>query len=139
MATSGQFQALKVPADQLDGTLKVDVIDPGALPVTVVRGGDDWKIVVSWEITGELVDWLTGKWNVQVVADRLGGGESTHPAAPVVVPFTPGAGAYATTIAMRNQLAAGTYDLVVNLTSTTAAGTAGNLGGFVALNKIMVQ
>jgi hypothetical protein len=138
MAT-GQFQALKVPADQLNGTLTAEVVDPGAIPVQIVRRGDDWKVFVTWEITGELVDWLAGKWHVQVVADRTVGPESAHPAVPVVVDFTPGAGAYTIVIEMKDQLVAGTYDLIVNLTSTTGAGTAGNLGGFVALNKIMVQ
>lgn len=139
MATTGQFQPLKVPADQLSGALQADVVDPGALPVTVVRRADDWKIVVTWQITGELIDWLDGTWRVQVIADQLGGAESTHPAAPAAVTFTPGTGAYTHTVAMQNQLVAGTYDLVVNLTSTTKAGTAGNLSGFVALSKIMVQ
>ena len=138
MAT-GQFQALKVPTDQLDGILTAEVVDPGAIPVQIVRRGDDWKVIVTWKITGELVDWLAGKWHVQVVADQTVGPESAHPATPVVVAFTPGVGTYTTTIAMRNRLVAGTYDLIVNLTSTTGAGTAGNLSGFVALNKIMVQ
>ncbi|MEU0521688.1 hypothetical protein [Streptosporangium sp. NPDC006007] len=139
MATTGQFQSLKVSADQLDGTIKADIVDPGAQPAMIVRSGDDWKIIVTWEITGELVDWIAGKWHVQAVAARPVGVGTTHPVPPAAFPFTPGVGAYSTTIAMKNQLAAGTYDLVVTLTSTTEAGSAGNLGGFVALSKIMVQ
>ncbi|WP_336204249.1 hypothetical protein [Nonomuraea sp. LPB2021202275-12-8] len=139
MATTGQFQPLKVPADQLTGALSADVVDPGAQPATIVRAGDAWKIDVTWELTGELIAWLTGKWHVQVVADRQGGGETTHPATPIEVAFTPGTGAYTAGVPMQGQLTAGTYDLTVNLTSTTAAGTPGNLGGFVSLSKIMVQ
>jgi hypothetical protein len=137
--TTGQFQPLKVPADQLDGSIIADVLDPGAAPVTVVRHGDDWKVAITWSITGELVDWLTGSWHAQIVSDKLGGGELAHPAVPVAVAFTPGSGNYSATVAMKDQLTAGTYDLVVNLTTTTPAGTPGMLSGFVALSKTMVQ
>ncbi|MGP3916260.1 hypothetical protein [Nonomuraea sp. 10N515B] len=138
MAT-GDFQVMKVPAEQLAGALHGQVVDPGAQPTTVVRRGEGWTVDVSWEVTGELVDWLAGCWQVEIIADLLGGGESRHPAPPVEMTFTPGSGRYTASIPMRGQLAPGTYDLVVNLTTTTAAGTAGALGGFVVLSKIVVK
>ena len=119
----GQFQPLKVPVDQLNGNLRADVSRPGATPVTVVQSADNWKIAVTWAITGDLVGSLSGTWHVQVIADELGGPETKHPAAPVAIPFTPGVGTYTTVIAMQSRLVAGTYDIVVNLRSTTGAGT----------------
>jgi hypothetical protein len=138
MAT-GEFQVMKVPAEQLAGTLHGQVVDPGAQPATVVRRGEGWTVDVSWEVTGELVDWLTGCWHLEIIADLLGGGESRHPAPPVEMTFTPGSGRSTASVPMRGQLDPGTYDLVVNLTTTTAAGTAGGLGGFVVLSRIVVK
>ncbi|GAA3562681.1 hypothetical protein GCM10022419_049180 [Nonomuraea rosea] len=138
MAT-GEFQVMKVPAEQLAGILHGQVVDPGATPTTVVRRSEGWTIDVSWEVTGELVDWLAGCWQLEIIADLLGGGETRHPSPPVELTFTPGSGRYTASIPMRGQLTPGTYDLVVNLTTTTAAGTAGALGGFVVISKIMVK
>ncbi|MCK2216755.1 hypothetical protein MF672_023565 [Actinomadura sp. ATCC 31491] len=138
MAT-GEFQVMKVPAEQLAGTLHGQVVDPGAQPTNVVKRGEGWTVDVSWEVTGELIDWLQGRWQLEIIADLLGGGETRHPSPPVVLTFTPGSGRYTASIPMRGQLAPGTYDLVVNLTTTTAAGTAGALGGFVVLSKILVK
>ncbi|MFI7703709.1 hypothetical protein [Nonomuraea sp. NPDC049480] len=138
MAT-GEFQVMKVPAEQLTGILHGQVVDPGAQPTNVVRRGEGWTVDVSWEVSGELVDWLAGCWQLEIIADLLGGGESRHPSPPVEMTFTPGSGRYTASIPMRGQLDAGTYDLVVNLTTTTAAGTAGALGGFVVISKIVVK
>jgi hypothetical protein len=138
MAT-GEFQVMKVPAEQLAGILHGQVVDPGATPTNVVRRSEGWTIDVSWEVTGELVDWLAGCWQLEIIADLLGGGETRHPSPPVELTFTPGSGRYTASIPMRGQLTPGTYDLVVNLTTTTAAGTAGALGGFVVISKIMVK
>lgn len=138
MAT-GEFQVMKVPAEQLTGILHGQVVDPGAQPTNVVRQHEGWTVDVSWEVTGELVDWLAGRWQVEIIADLLGGGETRHPSPPVDLTFTPGSGRYTASIPMRGQLVPGTYDLVVNLTTTTAAGTAGALGGFVVISKIKVK
>ncbi|MED7923297.1 hypothetical protein SMD20_03595 [Nonomuraea sp. LP-02] len=138
MAT-GEFQVMKVPAELLAGALHGQVVDPGAQPTTVVRCGEGWTVDVSWEVSGELIDWLQGRWQLEIIADLSGGGESRHPSPPVELTFTPGSGRYTASIPMRGQLAPGTYDLVVNLTTMTAAGTAGALGGFVVLSKIMVK
>lgn len=135
---SGEFQLMKVPAEQLAGVLHGQVVDPGAQPTRAVRRGEGWTVDVSWEITGELVDWLAGRWRLEVIADLVGGGESRHPSPPVELTFTPGSGRYTASIAMRGLLAPGTYDLVVNLTTTTAAGTAGALGGFVVISRLVV-
>ncbi|MEO3870165.1 hypothetical protein ABGB18_15235 [Nonomuraea sp. B12E4] len=138
MAT-GEFQVMKVPAEQLAGVLHGQVVDPGAQPTDVVRRGEGWTVDVSWEVTGELVDWLAGRWQLEIIADLLGGGESRHPSPPAEMTFTPGSGRYTASIPMRGQLVAGTYDLVVNLTTVTAAGTPGTLGGFVVISKITVK
>ncbi|SDM66082.1 hypothetical protein [Nonomuraea jiangxiensis] len=138
MAT-GEFQVMKVPAEQLAGVLHGQVVDPGAQPTHVVRRSEGWTVDVSWEVTGELVDWLAGRWQLEIIADLLGGGESRHPSPPVEMTFTPGSGRYTASVPMRGQLAAGTYDLVVNLTTVTAAGTLGALGGFVVISKIVVK
>ncbi|MFG2073014.1 hypothetical protein [Nonomuraea maritima] len=135
---SGEFHLMKVPAEQLAGVVHGQVVDPGAQPTKVVRRGEGWTVDVSWEVTGELVDWLAGRWRLEVIADLVGGGESRHPSPPVELTFTPGSGRYTASIPMRGRLAPGTYDLVVNLTTTTAAGTAGALGGFVVISKLMV-
>ncbi|SDJ93054.1 hypothetical protein SAMN05421874_104106 [Nonomuraea maritima] len=135
---SGEFHLMKVPAEQLAGVVHGQVVDPGAQPTKVVRRGEGWTVDVSWEVTGELVDWLAGRWRLEVIADLVGGGESRHPSPPVELTFTPGSGRYTASIPMRGLLAPGTYDLVVNLTTTTAAGTAGALGGFVVISKLMV-
>ncbi|PZG14988.1 hypothetical protein [Nonomuraea aridisoli] len=137
--TTGEFHLMKVPAEQLAGVLHGQVVDPGAQPTKVVRRGEGWTVDVSWEVTGELVDWLAGRWRLEVVADLTGGGESRHPSPPVELTFTPGSGRYTASIPMRGQLVPGTYDLVVNLTTTTAAGTAGALGGFVVISKVTVK
>jgi hypothetical protein len=137
--TTGEFHLMKVPAEQLAGVLHGQVVDPGAQPTKVVRRGEGWTVDVSWEVTGELVDWMAGRWRLEVVADLTGGGESRHPSPPVELTFTPGSGRYTASIPMRGQLVPGTYDLVVNLTTTTAAGTAGALGGFVVINKVTVK
>ncbi|MCP2355022.1 hypothetical protein HD597_002042 [Nonomuraea thailandensis] len=94
---------------------------------------------VSWEVTGELVDWLAGRWQLEIIADLAGGGETRHPSPPVELTFTPGSGRYTASIPMRGQLSPGLYDLVVNLTTTTAAGTAGALGGFVVISRLTVK
>ncbi|SEG90909.1 hypothetical protein SAMN05444920_107139 [Nonomuraea solani] len=138
MAT-GEFQVMKVPAEQLTGILHGQVVDPGAQPTNVVRQREGWTVDVSWEVTGELIDWLAGCWQLEIIADLLGGGETRHPSPPVELTFTPGSGRYTASIPMRGQLSPGTYDLVVNLTTTTAAGTAGALGGFVVISKILVK
>ncbi|GAA3237833.1 hypothetical protein [Nonomuraea helvata] len=138
MAT-GEFQVMKVTAEQLAGVLHSQVVDPGAQPTNVVCSTEGWTVDVNWEVTGELVDWLSGRWNVEIIADLVGGGESRHPSSPVELTFTPGSGRYTASVPMRGQLAPGIYDLVVNLTTTTAAGTAGALGGFVVLSKIVVK
>ncbi|MER7503093.1 hypothetical protein AB0L05_08270 [Nonomuraea pusilla] len=138
MAT-GEFQVMKVPGEQLAGTLHGQVVDPGSQPTAVVRRNEGWTVDVSWEITGELVDWLAGRWCLEVVADLLGGGETRHPAPPVEMTFTPGSGRYTASIPMRGALSPGTYDLVVNLTTTTAAGSAGALGGFVVIGGLQVR
>ncbi|MFI6923338.1 hypothetical protein ACIBIZ_25615 [Nonomuraea spiralis] len=138
MAT-GEFQVMKVPAEQLNGVLHGQVVDPGAQPTNVVRCGEGWTVDVSWEVAGELVDWLAGRWHLEIIADLLGGGETRHPAPPVEMTFTPGSGRYTASVPMRGQLGPGTYDLVVNLTTTTAAGSAGALGGFVVISKISVK
>ncbi|MEV4170314.1 hypothetical protein [Nonomuraea sp. NPDC049709] len=138
MAT-GEFQLMKVPAEQLTGILHGQVVDPGAHPTNIVHQGEGWTVDVSWEVTGELVDWLAGRWQLEIIADLLGGGETRHPSPPVEMTFTPGSGRYTASVPMRGQLVPGTYDLVVNLTTTTAAGTAGALGGFVVISKIMVK
>ncbi|MGW0805806.1 hypothetical protein [Nonomuraea sp. NPDC002799] len=138
MAT-GEFQVMKVPAEQLAGILHGQVIDPGAQPTNVVRQSEGWTVDVSWEVSGELIDWLAGRWQLEIIADLLGGGESRHPSPAVEMTFTPGSGRYTASVPMRGQLSPGTYDLVVNLTTTTAAGTAGALGGFVVISKIMVK
>ncbi|MEQ4719300.1 hypothetical protein [Nonomuraea sp. B19D2] len=138
MAT-GEFQVMKVPAEQLAGVLHSQVVDPGAQPTDVVRSNEGWTVDVNWEVTGELVDWLAGRWNLEIIADLVGGGETRHPSPPVELTFTPGSGRYTASVPMRGQLAPGIYDLVVNLTTTTAAGTAGALGGFVVLSKIAVK
>ncbi|NUO97824.1 MAG: hypothetical protein HOV96_23780 [Nonomuraea sp.] len=130
---------MKVPAEQLTGVLHGQVVDPGAQPTTVVRSSEGWTVDVSWEVGGELVDWLAGRWQLEIIADLLGGGETRHPAPPVEMTFTPGSGRYTASVPMRGQLAPGTYDLVVNLTTTTAAGTAGALGGFVVISRITVK
>ncbi|TDD37201.1 hypothetical protein E1286_37485 [Nonomuraea terrae] len=137
--TTGEFHLMKVPAAQLAGVLHGQVVDPGAQPTKVVRRGEGWTVDVSWEVTGDLVDWLAGRWRLEVVADLMGGGESRHPSPPVELTFTPGSGRYTASIPMRGQLVPGTYDLVVNLTTTTAAGTAGALGGFVVISKVTVK
>ncbi|MEV1173809.1 hypothetical protein, partial [Nonomuraea sp. NPDC049784] len=137
MAT-GEFQVMKVPAEQLAGVLHSQVVDPGAQPTSVVRSNEGWTVDVSWEVTGELVDWLAGRWNLEIIADLAGGGDSRRTSPPVELTFTPGSGRYTASVPMRGQLAPGTYDLVINLTTTTAAGTAGALGGFVVLSKIVV-
>jgi hypothetical protein len=137
--TTGEFHLMKVPAEQLAGMLHGQVVDPGAQPTKVVRRGEGWTVDVSWEVTGELVDWLAGCWQLEIIADRLGGGETRHPAPPVEMRFTPGSGRYTASVPMRGQLLPGTYDLVVNLTTTTAAGTAGALGGFVVISKVVVH
>ncbi|MEV0385119.1 hypothetical protein [Nonomuraea sp. NPDC050643] len=136
---SGEFQVMKVPAEQLAGILHGQVIDPGAQPTNIVKQAEGWTVDVSWEVTGELVDWLAGCWQLEIIADLLGGGETKHPSPPVEMTFTPGSGRYTASIPMRGQLSPGTYDLVVNLTTTTAAGTAGALGGFVVISKILVK
>ncbi|MEV0621127.1 hypothetical protein AB0I81_47910 [Nonomuraea sp. NPDC050404] len=138
MAT-GEFQVMKVPADQLAGTLHSQVVDPGAQPTNVVHRYEGWTVDVGWEVTGELVDWLAGRWQLEIIADLLGGGETRHPSPPVEMTFTPGSGRYTASIPMRGLLAPGTYDLVVNLSTTTAAGTAGALCGFVVISKIVVK
>ncbi|MFI7614360.1 hypothetical protein ACIBP6_24305 [Nonomuraea terrae] len=137
--TTGELHLVKVPAEQLAGVLHGQVVDPGAQPTKVVRRGEGWTVDVSWEVTGDLVDWLAGRWRLEVVADLMGGGESRHPSPPVELTFTPGSGRYTASIPMRGQLVPGTYDLVVNLTTTTAAGTAGALGGFVVISKVTVK
>ncbi|MEU6714765.1 hypothetical protein ABZ897_25165 [Nonomuraea sp. NPDC046802] len=136
---SGEFQVMKVPAEQLAGVLHGQVVDPGAQPTNVVRQSEGWTVDVSWEVTGELVDWLAGRWQLEIIADLLGGGESRHPSPPVEMTFTPGSGRYTASVPMRGQLTPGTYDLVVNLTTMTAAGTSGALGGFVVISKILVE
>ncbi|MFC4009485.1 hypothetical protein ACFOY2_19825 [Nonomuraea purpurea] len=136
---SGEFQVMKVPAEQLAGVLHGQVVDPGAQPTNVVRQSEGWTVDVSWEVTGELVDWLAGRWQLEIIADLLGGGESRHPSPPVEMTFTPGSGRYTASVPMRGQLTPGTYDLVVNLTTMTAAGTLGALGGFVVISKILVE
>jgi hypothetical protein len=138
MAT-GEFQVMKVPAEQLSGVLHGQVVDPGSQPTNVVRRNEGWTVDVSWEVGGELVDWLAGRWHVEIIADLLGGGETRHPSPAVEMTFTPGSGRYTASVPMRGQLSPGTYDLVVNLTTTTAAGTAGALGGFVVISKISVK
>ncbi|WP_043621961.1 hypothetical protein [Nonomuraea candida] len=138
MAT-GEFQVMKVPADQLAGVLHGQVVDPGSQPTTVVHQSEGWTVDVSWQVTGELVDWLAGRWQLEIIADRLGGGETRHPSPPVEMRFTPGSGRYTASIPMRGQLIPGIYDLVVHLSTTTAAGTAGALGGFVVISRIVVK
>ncbi|NBE99626.1 hypothetical protein FE391_14825 [Nonomuraea sp. KC401] len=137
MAT-GEFHVMKVPAEQLTGALHGQVVDPGAQPTKVVRRSEGWTVDVSWEVTGELVDWLTGCWKLEIIADGAGDGGSRHPSPPMELTFTPGSGRYTASVPMRGRLSPGTYDLVVNLTTATAAGTAGALGGFVVLSKIVV-
>ncbi|MGW3345409.1 hypothetical protein ACWDA3_19010 [Nonomuraea rubra] len=136
---SGEFQVMKVPAEQLAGVLHGQVVDPGAQPTHVVHRDEGWTVDVSWEVTGELVDWLAGRWQLEIIADLTGGGETRHPSPPVELTFTPGSGRYTASVPMRGQLAPGIYDLVVNLTTTTAAGTAGALGGFVVISRLTVK
>ncbi|TDE41457.1 hypothetical protein E1295_29955 [Nonomuraea mesophila] len=137
MAT-GEFHVMKVPAEQLTGALHGQVVDPGAQPTKVVGRSEGWTVDVSWEVTGELVDWLAGRWKLEIIADGPGDGGSRHPSPPMELTFTPGSGRYTASVPMRGRLGPGTYDLVVNLTTATAAGTAGALGGFVVLSKIVV-
>ncbi|MCF6471151.1 hypothetical protein FAF44_22515 [Nonomuraea sp. MG754425] len=136
---SGEFQVMKVPAEQLAGILHGQVVDPGAQPTNVVHRDEGWTVDVSWEVTGELIDWLAGRWQLEIIAGLVGGGETRHPSPPVEMTFTPGSGRYTASIPMRGQLTAGLYDLVVNLTTRTAAGTAGALGGFVVISRITVR
>jgi hypothetical protein len=127
----------------LNGSVQPTVIvDPGALPTTIVKANTPFRVRTSWEIHGTAVPLIAGDFHLTAYFERFGGGSEPE-FGPVNVPVTsaPLVGNqrnYTTDILIPAGLPAGAYELMVLVTYTDTTSTPGPIAGFPD-NEVIIQ
>jgi hypothetical protein len=81
-------------AGQID---KVELLDPGLAPNTVIDVSSPFTVRVDWSVSGSSLPYLGGEWVVRALVESMGQGFEGQIGATSVVPLT-GASSYTTDI-----------------------------------------
>jgi hypothetical protein len=126
------------------GHIQAEITDPhGSPPSTIISLTDDFHINVTWQVHGQLVPCICGKWQVRVYVESIGPGpeliigtrdvamtgDINYAETIIIVPGT----AFPPT---NEALVAGVYKVVVIVTSTNLKGQPSPFAGYVELPLI---
>lgn len=128
-----KFEEL-LPFFSLKGTCEVfENTPPGSTPTQIIRTDQSWGVRFKWETCGALNHIMCGKWQLRILLEEMGCGESCvpDPYSKAEVPFVCGPHCYEHTITVpARQVKAGVYKIVATITMVGPCGVPGPIAGF---------
>jgi hypothetical protein len=89
---------IQTPVLTLTGSIdKVDLLDSGLAPNTVIDVSDKFTVHVEWSVHGSSLPYLGGEWVVRALVESMGAGFEGQIGSTMIVPLN-GGSAYSTDI-----------------------------------------
>jgi hypothetical protein len=122
-----------------DVTLYEDVLphSGSGASQSIIQTSQTWHVKFTWTTTGPLNGIMAGKWKLQVLLEKMGGGETNLPTGLADVAFVSAPNAYEQIIDFAaGSVKAGLYRVTAIMTMTGTSGQPGPIAGFADLGLV---